>query len=65
MKCPCIACEKKGCGVYHDVCADYQKYVQARQKINERNRQDAENRQISRDQEIKYRRNLKMGVVRK
>ena len=30
MKCPCIECEKKGCGTYHDICEPYQEYVKAR-----------------------------------
>ena len=21
---PCTTCDKKGCGVYHDICPDYQ-----------------------------------------
>ena len=24
--CPCKACENKGCGSYHDVCPEYQKW---------------------------------------
>lgn len=28
MKCPCINCERKGCGTYHDICKPYQEYKQ-------------------------------------
>lgn len=31
MKCPCISCEKKGCGVYHDICPDYKEWQKKRQ----------------------------------
>lgn len=30
MKCPCIKCEKKGCGTFHDQCEPYQKYSKDR-----------------------------------
>lgn len=30
MKCPCINCEMKGCGVFHDQCEPYQEYAKAR-----------------------------------
>lgn len=26
MKCPCIECEKQGCGTYHDQCVAYLEY---------------------------------------
>ena len=26
MKPPCMTCENKGCGAYHDQCEAYQKY---------------------------------------
>lgn len=29
-ECPCIKCENKGCGVYHDKCGPYQEYVSDR-----------------------------------
>jgi hypothetical protein len=31
---PCLDCERKGCGAYHDVCEDYQGY----KKLMEENR---------------------------
>ena len=24
---PCIKCERQGCGAYHDICPDYQKWL--------------------------------------
>ena len=26
MKCPCIECEKKGCGSFHDNCKPYHEF---------------------------------------
>ena len=26
INCPCINCEKKGCGAYHDKCEKYQAF---------------------------------------
>ena len=28
MKMPCIDCENKGCGTYHDVCIPYKEYTE-------------------------------------
>lgn len=28
MYCPCKDCERKGCGSYHDICEDYQKFLE-------------------------------------
>ena len=30
MRCPCIECEKRGCGVFHDQCELYKKYTEER-----------------------------------
>lgn len=27
MKAPCLSCEKRGCGSYHDECQKYQEFV--------------------------------------
>lgn len=29
--CPCIECDKQGCGPYHDICPDYQKFAKKKQ----------------------------------
>lgn len=34
MTCPCIDCERKGCGAYHDKCELYKKYKEDKTKIN-------------------------------
>ena len=28
---PCMKCEKRGCGTYHDICPPYQKFVKHKQ----------------------------------
>lgn len=35
IDCPCGNCDKKGCGVYHDQCEEYQKYVKFKSKVRE------------------------------
>ena len=51
-ECPCRRCPKKGCGSYHDVCAEFRKW---RKKIDERN--DAER--------IRHRNNDTMSEAKK
>lgn len=34
MTCPCINCERKGCGAYHDECKSYNDYKENKRKIN-------------------------------
>lgn len=33
MNCPCINCERKGCGAYHDQCKKFKKYTKEKIKI--------------------------------
>ena len=40
MICPCKDCPKKGCGSYHDLCVEYNKYKRAKQKANKAERDD-------------------------
>ena len=64
MKCPCKECDQKGCGNYHDSCEPYQEWQKVRSRIN-RKRQEYHNANgLSRDHEMKYRRNLKAGVYK-
>ena len=35
MKAPCMGCERRGCGVYHDECPEYQKYRKEKMKEHE------------------------------
>lgn len=36
MRCPCIECDKKGCGAYHDKCEPYQAFFAYRNEVNQR-----------------------------
>ena len=40
MICPCKDCEKKGCGEYHDICLNYQKWVAWKKLANKAERAD-------------------------
>ena len=64
MICPCKKCPRKGCGSYHDVCPDYQPWVKEENAKKEKRKAEQEVRQLSRDHELKYRRNLKEGVYK-
>jgi hypothetical protein len=35
LEAPCKNCPKKGCGIYHDICPDYQEFKKESKKINE------------------------------
>ena len=59
MICPCKGCEKAGCGIYHDECEPYLEWQRYRRKQNDK--RNAERCDMSRDHEMKYRRNLKQG----
>lgn len=37
---PCVTCERKGCGSYHDECEEYQAFREYRRRISD-------NRQVS------------------
>lgn len=58
MNNPCYKCEKRGCGVYHDICPDYQKYRNANLKDYEKRKQTSNNRL---DLEAVTSRNLKIA----
>lgn len=57
MICPCKKCSNKGCGVNHDSCEPYIAWRQYRNQQNEKSL--AEYHYISRDREMRYRRNMK------
>ena len=61
MKCPCKGCEKAGCGQYHDQCERYQAWIASRHEIKRMKWLEQDSRSMSRDHEIKYRKNLKQG----
>lgn len=31
---PCVTCERKGCGSYHDECEEYQAFTEYRKQIS-------------------------------
>lgn len=33
---PCMNCENKGCGSYHDVCPEYREFRKMRDEINKK-----------------------------
>lgn len=64
MICPCKGCEKAGCGEYHDTCERYLAWTDERKAYNNRRHAEDDCRQLSRDHEMKYRKNLKQGRKR-
>lgn len=65
MICPCIKCEKAGCGAFHDICPKYTEWKVQKDEANRRKAADQDARQLSRDHEMKYRKNLKGGFKNK
>lgn len=63
MICPCKGCENNGCGAFHDQCEPYQQWQKDRRA--ESDKRAAMSYQMSRDHELKYRRNLKRGGLKK
>ncbi|MBQ1779299.1 MAG: hypothetical protein IIZ93_14185 [Acidaminococcaceae bacterium] len=61
MKCPCKGCEKVGCGSFHDRCEAYQAWTAENARASEKRAAEVDMRNLSRDHEMKYRRNLKGG----
>ena len=65
MICPCKGCPKKGCGSYHDICPDYQPWAKSEKKKKAKIQAENEIKSLSRDHELKYRKNLKKGGPKK
>lgn len=63
MKCPCKGCDHRKLGC-HGRCDEYQKWSAWKIGINQKRHEDKEVRQLSRDHELKYRKNLKTGVYK-
>lgn len=61
MKCPCKSCEKVGCGSYHDKCHAYSEWRAFRDEVNRKKADHQELKALSRDHEMKYRKNLRKG----
>lgn len=64
MICPCKGCEKKGCGSLHDSCEAYQAWLIWNNERKKKRHEYHDVRQLSRDHELKYRKNLKKGVYK-
>ena len=64
MKCPCKECNDRTI-TCHSVCKRYTEWKGWRDEINRKRNADADNRQLSRDHELKYRKNLKRGGIKR
>ena len=58
MKCPCKGCDHRKLGC-HGFCDEYQKWRKWHDSVNQKRQADGELKQLSRDHELKYRKNLK------
>ena len=63
MKCPCKGCDRRKLGC-HGFCDQYKEWREWANKINQKRQADGELKQLSRDHELKYRKNLKHGRKR-
>ena len=64
MICPCKTCDRKGCGSFHDSCEAYQEWSAWNEEKNRKKAAEKEANGLSRDHEMKYRRNIKTGVYK-
>ena len=62
-KCPCKGCEKRKLGC-HGFCDQYKQWRDLHDQANKKRQADVEFKQLSRDHELKYRKNLKLGKKR-
>ena len=61
MKCPCKECTDRKL-LCHGSCDEYKAWKEYREEINKKRLADKELKQLSRDHEIKYRKNLRWGA---
>lgn len=59
-KCPCKGCTKRKLGC-HGFCDQYKEWRDWRDEVNRKRHAEDETKQLSRDHELKYRKNLKQG----
>lgn len=64
MRCPCKGCDRRKLGC-HGRCEQYKAWTASRHEINRKRYAEQDVRQLSRDHERKYRRNLKQGFQNK
>ena len=60
MRCPCKNCDHRD-AYCHGSCEAYKQYSESRHEISRKKAMDQDSRQLSRDHEMKYRKNLKGG----
>ena len=65
MMCPCATCALQGCGVHHEKCEPYKAWKEQKNEANRKRIEEISKRAISRDAEMKYRKNLRQHVNRK
>lgn len=58
--CPCKGCESRQLSC-HSKCDEYKAWKAERDEINRKRISEREQREISHDHEMKYRKNLKQG----
>ena len=63
MKCPCKGCDHRKLGC-HGFCDEYKKWRDNRDEICKKRQAYHDANGLSRDHEMKYRRNLKAGVYK-
>ena len=47
MQPPCGKCKNQGCGAYHDICPEYQKFVEEGQKTRDAKKRERETIRIT------------------
>ena len=63
MKCPCKGCDHRKLGC-HGFCKEYQEWSAGRHEINRKRAAEKDAIQLSRDHELKHRKNLKSRVYK-
>lgn len=60
MRCPCKNCDHRKLNC-HGACEGYKAWRDEKDKANRKKQQEHETKTLSRDHEMKYRKNLKNG----
>lgn len=55
MKSPCMNCERKGCGTYHDECTAYQQFLGEVEKLRLKRKENTEKFEIFKQSRIRHR----------
>ena len=51
---PCKDCPKKGCGIYHDVCPEYQAFKKENKRINDERFEQKKSEEIDIQRAIRH-----------